>query len=379
MSRGRRATPALIGAFVLGAVALAAAVVVIWGSGRFFRQTRSFVCYFTGSVNGLNPGAPVKFRGVPIGSVTDIRFRLAEARAPTPDEFRIPVWFDVDLKQLSELRGRAVRLDRARLDELIAQGLRAQLQTESFVTGVLYVGLDFFPGSPIALVHGERADILEVPTMPTALERASQTISKLAARIEQLDIEGLVRSITEAFDGANALVRSPVPRGRSRSSSPRRSSISATRRGASATSRAISSANRMRSSPGGPDHEHWCHPSARHARPRHSLEFLPARAELRSHQILRADGHGPDIQRCIGIAHDRARPDRYAWLSPAAHARDADRQRGDPVCGFRSLGRAVTDAVRTRARPGPFSAPRRRPHRSVPMVPGHSAGCRRAR
>ena len=200
MSRGRRANPALIGAFVLGGVALASIVVVVWGSGRFFRETRSLVCYFSGSVNGLNAGAPVKFRGVQIGSVTDIRFRLAEAAAVSPEEFRIPVWFEVDLKQLSDLRGgRPVRLDRARIDELIAQGLRAQLQTESFVTGVLFVGLDFFPGSPIALVHGDRPDILEIPTMPTALERASQTISKLAARIENLDIEGLVRSVTPDF------------------------------------------------------------------------------------------------------------------------------------------------------------------------------------
>src|SRR5439155_1424100 len=151
-----------------------------------------------------------KFRGVQIGSVTDIRFRLAEVTAVSPEEFRIPVWFAVDLKQLSDLRGgRPVRLDRARIDQLIAQGLRAQLQTDSFVTGVLFVGLDFFPGSPIALVHGDRPDILEIPTMPTALERASQTISKLAARIENLDIEGLVRSVTEAVDGVNALVRSP--------------------------------------------------------------------------------------------------------------------------------------------------------------------------
>ena len=210
MSRGRRANPALIGAFVLGAVALVAAVVVIWGSGRFFRQTRSFVCYFSGSVNGLNAGAPVKFRGVQIGSVTAMRFRLGEITVAPPDEFRIPVWFEVDLKQLSDIRGgRPVRLDRARIDELIAQGLRAQLQTESFVTGVLFVGLDFFPGSPIALVHADRPDILEIPTMPTALERASQTISKLAARIENLDIEGLVRSVTEAVDGVNDLVRSP--------------------------------------------------------------------------------------------------------------------------------------------------------------------------
>src|SRR5438876_1784261 len=209
MSRGRRANPALIGAFVLGGVALASIVVVVWGSGRFFRETRSLVCYFAGSVNGLNAGAPVKFRGVQIGSVTDMRW-LEEATATTPDELRIPVWFDIDLKQLADLRGgRAVRLDRARLDELIAQGLRAQLQTESFVTGVLYVGLDFFPGSPIVLVNAERPDIFEIPTMPTALERASQTLTKLAARIEKLDIEGLLRSIGDAVDGFNLLVRSP--------------------------------------------------------------------------------------------------------------------------------------------------------------------------
>jgi paraquat-inducible protein B len=209
MSRGRRANPALIGAFVLGAVALAAAVVVIWGSGRFFRQTRSFVCYFSGSVNGLNAGAPVKFRGVPVGSVTDIRIGLAQSTADTPNDLRIPVWFEIDLKRLSEYRGRAVRLDRERFDELIAHGLRAQLQTESFVTGVLYVGLDFFPASPVVLVHPEERGIREVPTTPTTLERASQSLTKLMARIEQLDIERLVRSITDAFDGANALVRSP--------------------------------------------------------------------------------------------------------------------------------------------------------------------------
>jgi paraquat-inducible protein B len=209
MSRGRRANPAVIGAFVVGAVALAAIVVVVWGSGRFFRHTQSLVCYFSGSVNGLNVGAPVKFRGVQIGSVTDMRFRLTTPAAATPEDFRIPVWFEVDNKQLSELRGRPVRLDRERLDQLIAQGLRAQLQTESFVTGVLYVGLDFFPGSPITMVHGDHPDIFEIPTMPTALERASQTITKLATRIENLDIEGLVHSVTEAVDGVNALVRSP--------------------------------------------------------------------------------------------------------------------------------------------------------------------------
>lgn len=209
MRRGRRANPVVIGAFVLGAVALAAAVVVVWGSGRFFRHTVTFVSYFSGSVNGLNLGAPVKFHGAQIGSVTQIRSRLTQAAAVRPEEFRIPVWFDIDLQELSELGGRPVELDRAEVDALISQGLRAQLQLESFVTGVLYLSLDFMPGSPAVLVNADRPEILEIPTVPTALERASEALTTLMAQIQKLDIDAAVHSITEAADGVNGLVRSP--------------------------------------------------------------------------------------------------------------------------------------------------------------------------
>ena len=209
MRRGRRANPVVIGAFVLGAVALGAAVLVVWGSGRFFRHTVTFVSYFSGSVNGLNLGAPVKFHGAQIGSVTQIRSRLTQAAAIRPEEFRIPVWFDIDLQELSELGGRPVELDRARVDELISQGLRAQLQLESFVTGVLYLSLDFLPGSPVVLVHADRPEIFEIPTVPTALERASEALTKFMAQIQNIDIDAAVHSITEAADGVNGLVRSP--------------------------------------------------------------------------------------------------------------------------------------------------------------------------
>ena len=209
MRRGRRANPVVIGAFVLGAVALGAAVLVVWGSGRFFRHTVTFVSYFSGSVNGLNLGAPVKFHGAQIGSVTQIRSRLTQAAAIRPEEFRIPVWFDIDLQELSELGGRPVELDRARVDELISQGLRAQLQLESFVTGVLYLSLDFLPGSPVVLVHADRPEIFEIPTVPTALERASEALTKFMAQIQNIDIDAAVHSISEAADGVNELVRSP--------------------------------------------------------------------------------------------------------------------------------------------------------------------------
>lgn len=209
MSRERKANPAVIGLFVLGATALALAAVVLFGSGRFFRRQVEVVCHFSGSVNGLNPGAPVKFRGVPIGRVSEIRFRVPPPARDTPAEIRIPVWLAIDETILSELTGERVTLTRDRLARLVAAGLRAQLQTESFVTGVLFVGVDFFPDSPAVLVRADEPDVLEIPTLPTTLEQAFEAFTKVMARVEKLDIEGLVDSLRDAVDGVGALARSP--------------------------------------------------------------------------------------------------------------------------------------------------------------------------
>ena len=69
---GRRANPTVIGAFIIGAVALIVIGLLVLGRGQFFSDTQTFVLYFDGSIKGLNIGAPVDFQGVRIGSVTDI-------------------------------------------------------------------------------------------------------------------------------------------------------------------------------------------------------------------------------------------------------------------------------------------------------------------
>jgi paraquat-inducible protein B len=196
----------VVGVFVLGAAALALGAVLVFGSARFFRHEVTLVSYFTGSVNGLVVGSPVKFRGVPIGSVSQIRLGLPGASAA---DVRIPVWYTIDLDTISGYQGRRFQLDRQRLDVLIAAGLRAQLQTESFVTGVLFLGLDFVPDSPVVLRLTGQPEVLEVPVMPTTIERAIQTLDRLVNRVEALDLEGLVASARHALDGVDDLARSP--------------------------------------------------------------------------------------------------------------------------------------------------------------------------
>ena len=57
---------------MLGAITLAVAAVIVLGSGRIFLRPHLFALYFSSDVNGLKVGAPVKFRGVEIGSVASI-------------------------------------------------------------------------------------------------------------------------------------------------------------------------------------------------------------------------------------------------------------------------------------------------------------------
>ena len=117
--------------------------------------------------------------------------------------------FTIDVDKVAEYRGAAFRLDRQRVDELVNAGLRAQLQTESFVTGVLYVGLDFVPDTPATLEFPDARDIYEIPSLPTTIERAMQTFDDIMKRLDRIDIEALVAQARSALEGVDKLARSP--------------------------------------------------------------------------------------------------------------------------------------------------------------------------
>ncbi len=202
----KKISPTLIGTFVVGALALIVIAVLAFGSGRLFRHTKEFVLYFDSSVNGLRIGAPVKFRGVEIGSVKNVLLQLEKNRKIQ----RIPVIIEIDLEKVTSrgAPGSALKDPKA-AQELLDQGLRGQLRTESLVTGVLYIGLDLFPGSPANFVQPPGSKYPEIPVVPTAMEQAQDAAARILAKLEEIDFKGFIQSATRAIDGANTFVSSP--------------------------------------------------------------------------------------------------------------------------------------------------------------------------
>ena len=144
----RRANPVKIGIFVIGGIVILALGVLYVGSGRLFRRTHPFVSYFDGSVNGLRAGAAVKFKGVEVGMVDRIRIPGGLMRTDQP----IAVFYALDGDKLEEVGGSSgVWAEIVR--GAIKNGLRAQLESDSLVTGVQHVSLVFAPEAEIGRAH----------------------------------------------------------------------------------------------------------------------------------------------------------------------------------------------------------------------------------
>ena len=194
----KQASPTLIGAFVVGAIALVVIGLLVFGGGRFFADRVTWVTYFPGSVQGLRVGAPVNFRGVQIGQVTRIQVLYDEQDG----SLVVPVVMEVLPEQVTLIDPVAgQRSEDAELGDLIERGLRAQLQTDSLVTGLLSVNLDLYPGLPTQQVRVDSPalrDYAVVPALPSRMEEVEQSLGAIMAEIPSLlrDVRGLLEEVT---------------------------------------------------------------------------------------------------------------------------------------------------------------------------------------
>jgi phospholipid/cholesterol/gamma-HCH transport system substrate-binding protein len=203
----RRANPTLIGAFVLAAIALAVGLVVFLGSWSFRAQTRHFVVVFKTSLHGLSTGAPVTIRGVPVGKVTDIVPVVTVVKGQ-PTSVHMLVTIELDR---SRFRFRSAQGTRAMSPKLTdrdlakvfdQEGVRAQLATQSLLTGQLYVDLDFFPGSPL--------NVADIYTPYPQIGTIQTGLAKLGTTVETLPLDQLAAKAVGLLDGLDRTINSPA-------------------------------------------------------------------------------------------------------------------------------------------------------------------------
>ena len=190
--------------------------IILFGSGKLLSKRVPWVLYFDESIKGLSVGAPVNFRGVKIGSVSDIKVMFN----PHDNSIRTPVYMEIEPERITPVAREPVqeslqerildaifemelttRDERRYAQELIQRGLRARLEMQSFVTGQLAIGLDFHPDTPINF-HEYQDPYPEFPTIPTSFEEISATL-------EDIPIEDLVNGILQAVKGIARLVNAP--------------------------------------------------------------------------------------------------------------------------------------------------------------------------
>ena len=211
---GKRISPTAIGVFVVGSFALVIVAIVVVGSGNLFKKPVRFVCMFQGNVNGLRIGAPVKFKGVQIGTVEQIKLVLRPSEGELKSDItdmHIPVIIGIDREMITQRGATGMALSPGGFESMISRGLSAQLEAESLLTGLLYVDLDLRPNSQpnLSLVPGG-GGLREIPTVPTTMEAIQQHATEALAKLDTIDLNALVSSFTQAANSIKEMTSDPA-------------------------------------------------------------------------------------------------------------------------------------------------------------------------
>jgi paraquat-inducible protein B len=164
------------------------------------QNPQTYQLVFNESVRGLAAGAPVEFRGIPIGEVTDVRAQVDLSTF----KFLIPVTIHLDPRRLgvnvfqSKVGVDLETMRRRFIDALVARGVRAQLKTGSLLTGALYVAFDVVPGAPPATVDWSQQPA-QLPTVPGQLQASEAKVENIINKLDQMPLEAIGENVRKSL------------------------------------------------------------------------------------------------------------------------------------------------------------------------------------
>ena len=192
-----KVSPAVVGAFVLGACVLGVVAVLTFGGMNFFDKPQRFIVYFDESIHGLDQGSPVKLRGVRVGKVAALNIRYDK----TENESVAAVVCELNRDAVMSPTGEPVDVaNRAELQALVDRGLRARLEVQSLATGLLFVGLDFVDPQANPDPGLRDARYVVVPASQSAIAEFQASISEILANVKRTDFAGLARNLNALAD-----------------------------------------------------------------------------------------------------------------------------------------------------------------------------------
>jgi len=180
-----------LGLFVIGAVISAVVLLIIIGSGRAFQQKITIETYFNESVQGLDIGSKVKYRGVVIGEVTKISFTYVKYQQDKPMSERLR-YVLVEAQLQPKLLGGRVATEITGAESMPAEverGLRVRSAPQG-ITGTNYLEIDYVDPPPALLPLDWTPDNAYIPSAPSTVTALVNSASEIMERLHKLDVEG---------------------------------------------------------------------------------------------------------------------------------------------------------------------------------------------
>ena len=171
-----------------------------------YTQHIDYLMFFKDSVRGLQPGAPVEFRGIRLGTVAQVPYFVPGLRQALNDDYRIPVMIRIEPERLASELGEKPDVG-AHLTGLIQRGLRGALKTGNLVTGALYVDLDFYPKEKPVKEMPEFGGHQIIPTVSGGLAQIQQRLMDTLDKINNLPLTPMVEQATNTLSESQNTMR----------------------------------------------------------------------------------------------------------------------------------------------------------------------------
>ena len=165
-----------------------------------------YLMFFKDSIRGLQPGAPVEFRGIRLGTVDQVPYFVPGLRQALNNDYRIPVKIRIEPERLKSALGENPDLG-AHLQELTQRGLRGALKTGNLVTGALYVDMDFYPKEPPVTGMKSFGGYQIVPTVSGGLAQIQQRLMDTLDKFNNLPLTPMVEQATNTLSESQNTMR----------------------------------------------------------------------------------------------------------------------------------------------------------------------------